>query len=155
MLLCSLMKKKTGSVSPTFCHAIFHHALITCCNVSWAGYNCSNLSGSGYIWFLSRPCDQESANGSPCLFEWKSRNITNLIITIIYSNFIILPFLNGFPQLIFHINQLVRSWQNLEGTSPQYTINLVQLSKDERTEFVIVIGCQLGVGWGNGWCNSD
>ena len=38
MLLCSFMKKKTGSVFPTFCHATFHHALIMCCNVSRAGY---------------------------------------------------------------------------------------------------------------------
>ena len=38
MLLCSFTKKKTGSVFPAFCHATFHHALITCCNVSRAGY---------------------------------------------------------------------------------------------------------------------
>ena len=37
-LLCSFTKKKTGSVFPAFCHATFHHALITCCNVSRAGY---------------------------------------------------------------------------------------------------------------------
>ena len=48
-----------------------------CCNVSRAGYNCSSVSRSGYIWFYSRPCDQASANGSPCLIERKSRNITN------------------------------------------------------------------------------
>ena len=34
VLLCLFMKKKTGSVFPTFCNATFHHAkLITCCNV--------------------------------------------------------------------------------------------------------------------------
>ena len=38
MLLCSFTKRKTGSVFLTFCHATFHHALITCCNVSRAGY---------------------------------------------------------------------------------------------------------------------
>ena len=38
VLLCSFTKKKTGSVFPAFCHATFHHALITCCNVSRAGY---------------------------------------------------------------------------------------------------------------------
>ena len=38
MLLCSFVKKKTGSVFPAFCHTTFHHALITCCNVSRAGY---------------------------------------------------------------------------------------------------------------------
>ena len=37
-LLPSFTKKKTGSVFPAFCHATFHHALITCCNVPWAGY---------------------------------------------------------------------------------------------------------------------
>ena len=37
-LLCSFTKKKTGSVFPAFCHTTFHHALITCCNVSRAGY---------------------------------------------------------------------------------------------------------------------
>ena len=36
---CSFTKKKTGSVFPAFYHATFHHALITCCNESRAGYN--------------------------------------------------------------------------------------------------------------------
>ena len=36
---CSFTKKKTGSVFPSFCHATFHHALITCCNQSRAGYD--------------------------------------------------------------------------------------------------------------------
>ena len=45
--MCSFTKKKTGSVFPAFCHATFHHALIKCCNVSRAGYSCSNLSWSG------------------------------------------------------------------------------------------------------------
>ena len=44
MLLCSFTKRKTGSVFPAFCHATFHHALITCCDVSRAEYNCSNVS---------------------------------------------------------------------------------------------------------------
>ena len=77
VLLCSFTKKKTGSVFPAFCHATFHHPLITCCNVSRVGYNCSNVSRWGYIWFYARSCDQESANDSPCIVEWKSRNITN------------------------------------------------------------------------------
>ena len=77
VLLCSFTKKKTGSVFPAFCHTTFHHALITCCNVSRVGYNCSNVSRWGYIWFYARSCDQESANDSPCIVEWKSRNITN------------------------------------------------------------------------------
>ena len=38
-------------------------------NVSRAGYNCSDVSRSGFILFYSRPCDQESTNGSPCLVE--------------------------------------------------------------------------------------
>ena len=38
VLLCSFTKKKTGSVFSAFCHAPFHHALITSCNVSRAGY---------------------------------------------------------------------------------------------------------------------
>ena len=95
---------KTGSVFPAFCHATFYHSLIyptsrvasifpglsrkiegdsvrgvsliTCCNVSRVENYCSNVSQSGYIWFLSRPRDQESTNGSPCLVEWKFRNIT-------------------------------------------------------------------------------
>ena len=51
MLLSSLMKKKTGSVFPTFCRATnFHHASIMCCNVSQVGYNCSNVSQTGYAW---------------------------------------------------------------------------------------------------------
>ena len=37
VLLCSFAKKKTGSVFPAFCHATFHHAFITYCNVSRAG----------------------------------------------------------------------------------------------------------------------
>ena len=40
-LLCSFTKKKTGRVwqyFPAFCHATFHDALITCCNVARAGY---------------------------------------------------------------------------------------------------------------------
>ena len=77
VLLCSFTKKKTGSVFPAFCHTTFHHALITCCNVSRVGYNCSNVSRWGYIWFYARSCDQESGNDSPCIVEWKSRNITN------------------------------------------------------------------------------
>ena len=47
-LLCSFMKKKSGSVFPVFCHATFHHALIKCCNVSRARYSGSNLSRSGF-----------------------------------------------------------------------------------------------------------
>ena len=35
-LVVFIPKVKTGSVFPTFCHATFHHALITCCNVSRA-----------------------------------------------------------------------------------------------------------------------
>ena len=38
VLLLSFTKKKTGSVFLAFCHTTFHHAFITCCNVSWAGY---------------------------------------------------------------------------------------------------------------------
>ena len=38
VLLCSFKKKKTGSVFLAFCHATFHHALITCCNMSRVGY---------------------------------------------------------------------------------------------------------------------
>ena len=41
---CSFTKKKTGSVFPAFCHATFHHALITCCNESRAGYNPAQMS---------------------------------------------------------------------------------------------------------------
>ena len=29
VLLCSFTKKKTGSAFPAFCHATFHHALIS------------------------------------------------------------------------------------------------------------------------------
>ena len=43
MLLCSFTKKKKtlAECFPPFCLATFQHALITCCNVSRAGYNCS------------------------------------------------------------------------------------------------------------------
>ena len=34
----SRTRKLAVLVFPAFCHAIFHHALITCCNVSRAGY---------------------------------------------------------------------------------------------------------------------
>ena len=44
MLLCSFTERKTGSVFPAFCHATFHHALISCCDVSRAECNCSNVS---------------------------------------------------------------------------------------------------------------
>ena len=39
---------KSGSVFPAVCHATFHHALITSCNVSRAAYSCSIASRSGY-----------------------------------------------------------------------------------------------------------
>ena len=39
VFLCSFTKKKTGSVFPAFCHTTSHHSLITCCNVSRAGFN--------------------------------------------------------------------------------------------------------------------
>ena len=42
MLLCSFANKKTGKCFPAFCHATFHHASITCCNVSEVGY-CFNM----------------------------------------------------------------------------------------------------------------
>ena len=38
VLLCSFTKKKTGSVFPALGHTTFHHALITCCNVSRSWY---------------------------------------------------------------------------------------------------------------------
>ena len=46
VLLCSFTKKKpertlAGSIFPAFCHATFHRALITCCNVaSLSGVHC-------------------------------------------------------------------------------------------------------------------
>ena len=36
-----------------------------------------HISWSGYIWFKSRPREQESTSDSPCLVEWKFRNVTN------------------------------------------------------------------------------
>ena len=62
-----------------------------CCNVSRLGYNCSSVSRSGYIWFDSRPCDQASANDSPCLVERKSRNITNKSMALLSHTVITLP----------------------------------------------------------------
>ena len=38
LFLFSSPKVKTGSVFPPFCHATFHHALITCCNVFRANF---------------------------------------------------------------------------------------------------------------------
>ena len=52
MLLCSFTKftkKKTGSVFLAFCDATFHHALITCRNVSRAGGTLLNVSRSDGI----------------------------------------------------------------------------------------------------------
>ena len=43
VLLCSFTERKTGSVFPAFCHATFHHALITCCGVSRAEYNIAQM----------------------------------------------------------------------------------------------------------------
>ena len=42
-------KKEIVSVFPAFCHTIFHHALITCCNPERG--TLPNVSRSGYIWF--------------------------------------------------------------------------------------------------------
>ena len=52
VLLCSFTKRKTGSVFTAFCHDTFHHALITCWNVSRAGYSLGQLF---------RPCWDSSA----------------------------------------------------------------------------------------------
>ena len=49
-----------GSVFPTFCHATFHHALITCYNVWWVGYIALCIMIRIHL----------------ILVEWKSRNIT-------------------------------------------------------------------------------
>ena len=80
-LFCSSSKVTTGSVFPTFCHATFHHGLITCCNVSRVQLLMIKCIMIWIHLILARPCDQESTNGSPCLGEWKSRNIAvNIVI---------------------------------------------------------------------------
>ena len=38
MFLSLFTKKKLPVFYPALCHATFHHALITCCNVSRTGY---------------------------------------------------------------------------------------------------------------------
>ena len=43
-----------------------------------------NVSQSEYIWFSSRPRDQESAKGCPCLVEWKFRNETRGLFSSFY-----------------------------------------------------------------------
>ena len=50
----------SGSVFPAFCHATFHHALITCYNVSRVGYIALCIMIRIHL----------------ILVEWKSRNIT-------------------------------------------------------------------------------
>ena len=83
VLLCLFMKKKTQavffppSVMPLSTMLNWSRAVIP----SGVHY-CSNVSRSGYIWFYSRSCDQESTNGCPCLVEWKSKNITMSFIII-------------------------------------------------------------------------
>ena len=85
-------KVRTGSVFPTFCHATFHHSLIRrAVMYPERGTICSSVSRSGYIWFNSRSCDQASANGSPCLVERKSRNITNKSMALLSHTVITLP----------------------------------------------------------------
>ena len=70
LLLCSYTKKKTGSVFPAFCHATFHHASITCCNVSRAGYNCSNyVSSSGSTVDFSQDVTKSQPIAVPVLVE--------------------------------------------------------------------------------------
>ena len=44
VLFCSFTKKEIGSVFHAFCHATFHHAWITCCIVSRAGYIASCIT---------------------------------------------------------------------------------------------------------------
>ena len=57
MLLCSVTKKKTGSAFPPFCHATFHHALITSVMYPKRG-TIAQMYHS-----------QESTGGIPCLVE--------------------------------------------------------------------------------------
>ena len=68
VLLSSFQRVKNGRVFPAFYHATFQHALIMCCNVSRA-----IIARMYHDWntfdFMSRPCDQESTNGSPCFAE--------------------------------------------------------------------------------------
>ena len=77
-LLCSFTKKKTGSVFPAFCHTTFYHALITRCNVSRAGYIAQCITIGIHLILVKT---MWSANGCLCLVEWKSRNITKLIVS--------------------------------------------------------------------------
>ena len=88
-LSCSFTKKKTDSVFPTLCHTTFHHALITCCNVAQAGYIAECITIRIHLILVKAMWPRNSwshgfgwlsTNGSPCLVEWKSRNITNTVV---------------------------------------------------------------------------
>ena len=74
VLLCSFTKKKTGSVFTAFCHATFHHALITCCNVSRAG--CFTYHDRDTFDFSQ----SHVTKNQPMAVEWNSRNITIYIV---------------------------------------------------------------------------
>ena len=83
MLLSSFPKVKNGSVFPAFCHANFHHALITCCNVSERGTILLkiNVSQSRYIVKAMWP----RINQWQSLFSW--------VKVWEYNNVIYLPLL--------------------------------------------------------------
>ena len=69
VLLSSFQRVKNGRVFPAFYHATFQHALIMCCNVSRAGYNCSNVSRLEYIWFYVKAM-WPRINQWQSLFSW-------------------------------------------------------------------------------------
>ena len=84
VLLFSFPKVKNDNVFPALGHATFHHALITCCNVSWAGYKCSNVLQSRYIWFYVKAMWPRIKQWQ-CLFSW--------VKVWEYNNVIYLPLL--------------------------------------------------------------
>ena len=72
-----IQEMEIGSSFPTICQATVINVMTTCRNVSWAGYNGSYVSQSGYIWFQPGLCDQESTNGNPWLVDWSLRVYIN------------------------------------------------------------------------------
>ena len=96
MLLCSFTIMKTGSVFLTFCHATFHHALITCCNVSQSGKHL--IFSQGHV-----------TKNQPIAVP-VSRNITNIDIEL-NNNTAHRTTITRFPGL-FHFNPTHKLSQN-------------------------------------------
>ena len=70
VLFCSFTKKKIGSVFHAFCHATFHYAWITCCNVSRAGFIASCITIGIGIHLILVKATWTLINQCQSLFSW-------------------------------------------------------------------------------------